>query len=424
VEEVVRVVVLGSGAREHAIAWRAEQDGADVVVAPGNAGIGEDVRTAALNLSDPEQVLELVGRESPDLVVVGPEQPLVDGIADRLRGAGHLVFGPSAAAARLEGSKVEAKAFMREFGIPTARAVIVRELEAGLKAIREFEVPPVVKASGLAAGKGVVVSESYAEAELAVRACLLDNKFGSAGHEIVLEERLEGDEVSFFVITDGERICRFESAQDHKRLGDGDAGPNTGGMGAITPTPICSSSVTAAVLERIVTPTLAGLRAQGRPFQGVLFVGLMIDSSGEPRVIEYNVRFGDPEIQPILFGAVDPVLPQLLAAAQGRLDPGHISGSPAATIVAASAGYPESSTRGAAIGGLAEIRALADTKVFHAATRRDPDGTWRSDGGRVLGVCARGDTLPQALDRVYAAASHLTMEGMQIRRDIGAMWRV
>jgi phosphoribosylamine--glycine ligase len=418
------VLVIGSGGREHAIAFRLREEGHAVHVAPGDPGheahatIHRDVAAG-----DATAIVELARTISADLVVVGPEQPLVDGLADRLREAGIATFGPSAAAAVLEGSKAEAKAFMVEYGIPTARHVTVHDVAAGLAAVRTFDEPPVVKADGLAAGKGVTVADTFAEAEAALRECLESERFGAAGRTVVLEERLRGREVSVFAITDGTHVAMLPAAQDHKRIGDGDTGPNTGGMGAYSPAPIYTDPVHRHTMDRIVRPTLAGLRAQGRPFVGVLFVGLMIDDDGEPYVVEYNCRFGDPEAQPLLFGLDVPLYPVLAAAANGTLgEDRRLPGKPAATIVLASAGYPLSSRSGDAIAGLDRAAEIPDTQVFHAGTRRDPHGGWETAGGRVLGVCARGDTLEAALRRAYAAADCIHFEGRQMRRDIG--WAV
>lgn len=417
----MRIVIFGGGGREHALAWRCASEGHEVHVAPGSDGISSDATCHALELGDLAAATALARALAPDLVIVGPEQPLVDGLADHLRAAGLAVFGPSAAAAELEGSKAVAKAFMARHAIPTARHVRVDSLAAGIAALREFRGPPVVKASGLAAGKGVTVADSFAEAELALRACLEDQAFGGAGSTVVLEERLTGEEASLFVVTDGERWLCLPAAQDHKRLQDGDRGPNTGGMGAYCPAPICDAAVLAQVEAEVVAPTLAGLRAEGRPFVGALFVGLMIDAAGRARVIEYNCRFGDPEIQPVLFGLQGPIVPHLHAAARGVLRPParSLAAAPAATVVLAAAGYPGKVASGAAITGLTAAAALTDVKVFHAGTRRGPDG-WVTAGGRVLGVCARGPDLRAAIARAYEACALIEVTGGQLRRDIGA----
>lgn len=416
----MRIVIIGTGGREHALAWRCASEGHEVHVAPGSAGIAMDATCHPLALADLEAVTALARGLAPDLVIVGPEQPLVDGLADRLRHAGLATFGPSMAAAELEGSKAAAKAFMARHAIPTARHVSVDDLESGLAALRTFAAPPVIKASGLAAGKGVTVAETFAEAEQALRACLEGQAFGEAGATVVLEERLAGEEASLFVVTDGERWVCLPAAQDHKRLRDGDQGPNTGGMGAYCPAPVCDAAVLRQVEAEIVAPTLAGLRAEGRPFVGALFVGLMIDA-GRAKVIEYNCRFGDPEIQPVLFGLQSPIVPVLHAAARGCLRPPGVplAAMAAASVVIASAGYPDRVAPGAAIRGLEAASALPDVKVFHAGTRLGPEG-WVTAGGRVLGVCARGPDLRAAVERAYAACARVEVVGGQHRRDIGA----
>ncbi|MFO7564800.1 MAG: phosphoribosylamine--glycine ligase [Enhygromyxa sp.] len=417
------ILIVGSGGREHALAWRCASEGHRVVASPGSdaiASLGD-----CFAASSDAALIELARREGVELALIGPEAPLVEGLGDRLREAGIPTIGPSRAAAQLEGSKAAAKAFMQAHQIPTARHVTVSDLQAGLAALREFERPPVVKASGLAAGKGVTVAETHAEAELALRECLEGGRFGAAGSEVVLEQRLLGQEASFFVLTDGTRATTFEVCQDHKRIGEGDTGPNTGGMGAYAPAPIVDAAVRGRILDRVVGPTLAGLRAEGRPFVGVLFVGLMIDEDRQPSVIEYNVRFGDPEVQPLMLGLEVDLVSRLFAAAQGRgalLDE-HLPGKPAATIVLASAGYPESSTKGTEIRGLDQAMAIAaadpELAIFHAGTRRDGE-VWRTNGGRVLGVCASAPDLRAALDRAYALLGRIELEGGQFRRDIGA----
>lgn len=415
------ILIFGSGAREHAIAWKCRREGYRVVVAPGNAGIGADAELRAVTLADLEACVALARELSPVLAIVGPEQPLVDGLADQLRDAGVTTFGPSRAAAELEGSKAAAKTFMASHGIPTAQHVTVSTLDEGIAALANFSTPPVVKASGLAAGKGVVVAESFDEAKAALTDCMQAAKFGEAGRTVVLEERLHGQEVSFFSVCDGQRARHFMPCQDHKRLRDGDEGPNTGGMGAYGPAPVCNDEVREKIVKQVVQPTLAGLAAEGRPFCGVLFCGLMIDAAGDPKLIEYNVRFGDPEAQPLLYSMKGELVPILLAAAGGRLESdGDIAGTAAATVVLASAGYPESSTKGSPIGGLSAAESLAGVKVFHAATGRGPAGEWVSAGGRVLGVCARGDSIAAALAAAYAGLERIEMPGGQFRRDIGA----
>lgn len=415
------ILIVGGGGREHALAWRCVSEGHRVVASPGSDALA--LLGDCFAASKHSEVIALAKREGVELAIVGPEAPLVAGLADALREAGIPTIGPSAAAAALEGSKAVAKSFMRAHGIPTARHVTVSSMPEALAALRGFAEPPVVKASGLAAGKGVTVAETHAEAEAALRACLEGGRFGAAGAQVVLEQRLRGQEASFFALTDGTAAACFEACQDHKRIGEGDTGPNTGGMGAYAPAPIVDASVRARVMDRVVTPTLAGLRAEGRPFVGVLFVGLMIDEDKQPHVIEYNVRFGDPEVQPLMLGLQVPLVPRLFAAACGGLVDELLPGRPAVSVVLASAGYPESSTKGVEIRGLDEaMRVAADDPelaIFHAGTKRDGP-LWRTNGGRVLGVCASGDDLRTALARAYALADQVSIEGGQLRRDIGA----
>lgn len=418
------ILIVGSGGREHALAWRLVSEGHRVVAVPGSDAIAEFADCFLAPSSDAELVA-LARREAVELALIGPEAPLVAGLGDSLRAGGVPTIGPSRAAAELEGSKAAAKTFMVAHGIPTARHVTVADLRDGLAALRSFELPPVIKASGLAAGKGVTVAETHAEAEAALRECLEQRRFGAAGAEVVLEQRLIGEEASFFVLTDGTRATTFEACQDHKRIGEGDTGPNTGGMGAYAPAPIVDGAVRGRILDRVVGPTLAGLRSEGRPFVGVLFVGVMIDDQGQPSVVEYNVRFGDPEVQPLMLGLEVPLFPRLLAAAQGRgalLDE-HLPGKPSASVVLASAGYPGSATTGVEIGGLDRAMAIAaadpELAIFHAGTRRDGQ-LWRTAGGRVLGVCACAADLRGALSRAYGLLDAIDLEGGLVRRDIGA----
>lgn len=417
-----RILVVGNGGREHALAWRLSHEGHEVLAAPGREGYGDDARCVAVDVADHAAIVACARAHGVDLVVVGPEQPLVDGLGDRLRDAGIPTVGPGAAAAELEGSKAAAKRFMQAHGIPTARSETVHDVRAGLRALERFEVPPVVKADGLAAGKGVTVAATHAEAREAIERSLEGGAFGAAGRTVVLEERLVGQEVSLLVLTDGTHAATFLPAQDHKRLLEGDLGPNTGGMGAYAPAPVYDDAVAKAVGAQIVAPTLAGLRGEGRPFVGVLFVGLMIAPDGQPYVIEYNCRFGDPEVQPLLFGLRVPLLPRLVDAAHGRLRSEALAGDPAATVVLAAAGYPGPPRAGDRIEGLEALAGEPDVKAFHAGTRRDGDG-WVTAGGRVLGVCARGPTLPLALDRALEAAQRVRFAGRQLRRDIGARAR-
>lgn len=416
---MAKFLIIGGGGREHAIGWRLHQEGHEVHAAPGNPGLATVATNHPHGVGEHAALVELAQGLRVDVVVVGPEQPLVDGLADTMRGAGIAVFGPSAAAARLEASKAESKSFMAKHGIPTARHVTVSSLDEGLAAVRTFAVPPVVKADGLAAGKGVTVAQTHEEAEAAIRDCLESGAFGEAGTTVVLEQRLEGQEVSFFVISDGTHAATMLPAQDHKRIGENDTGPNTGGMGAYVPAPIFTEAVHDKTMARIVQPTLEGLRSEGRPFVGVLFVGLMIDDAGDPWVIEYNVRFGDPETQPLMLGLQVPLGLTLQAAVDGSLREGRLTGAPAANVVLASAGYPASSHKGDPIEGLQAAGEVRGVTVFHAGTRTSADGGCETAGGRVLGVCATADVLTDALHNAYAAVAAIRFDGMQFRRDIG-----
>jgi phosphoribosylamine--glycine ligase len=417
----LRILVVGSGGREHALAWKLAQSPGltQLGCLPGNGG------TAALGVNlpgNPEDVEAVVGAaraQAADLVVIGPEAPLVAGLADRLRAAGIPAFGPSAAAARLEGSKAFCKEFLARHGIPTAAFRVFDDPAAALDHLQRRPVPVVVKADGLAAGKGVVVCAERSAAETAVREMLVDRRFGAAGARVVVEDCLVGEEASLLVLTDGTRCVPLRAAQDHKRVGDGDQGPNTGGMGAYVPAPVLDDRLLGKVLDRIVEPTVAGMRADGAPFAGCLYVGLMI-VDGEPLVLEYNVRFGDPETQPVLVHLADDLLPLLEGAARGTLptaEPSWHSGA-ACCVVLAQSGYPGEYRKGAAIEGLEEAGRVPGAVVFHAGTRRDPDGTVRVSGGRVLGVTARGAGLGEARDRAYEAVDRLRWDGKYCRRDI------
>jgi phosphoribosylamine--glycine ligase len=357
-----------------------------------------------------------------DLVVVGPEVPLANGVADRLREAGIAVFGPSAAAARLEASKAYSKEFMARHGIPTAAFEVFDDLEAARGYVRSRGGPCVVKADGLAAGKGVSVCATPEEAERALREMMGDRRFGAAGERVVIEDLLEGEEASYYAITDGEHIVTLAAAQDHKRALDGDRGENTGGMGAYSPAPVLRPDVEKRVLEEIVHPAIRGMAAEGNPYVGVLYVGLMIDAAGAPEVVEFNVRFGDPETQPLLVRMESDLVPLLDGAARGTLPgvppPGW--GDAAVCVVLASGGYPREFRKGLPIEGLDEAERDSSVVIFHAGTKLDEDGRFLTAGGRVLGVTARGATIAEAVERAYAAADCIRFDGMHLRRDIAA----
>jgi len=436
----MRILVLGSGAREHALAWKLGQEPAVdyLVCAPGNAGMQSGV--APLDPLDTDAVVRFVRRDRIDLTVVGPEAPLGRGLADRLQAEGLRVFGPTKAAAQLETSKAFAKDFMQRHAVPTARYRVCGSADEAIAAIRsgEFGDALVVKADGLAAGKGVVVAPDRATAESAVRSAMVDRSFGDAGARVVLEELLQGPEVSFFVIADGENYVPLLSAQDHKRIFDNDEGPNTGGMGAFSPSPLMTAALQEQIERDIVQPVLRGMAGEGTPFRGFLYCGLMLTADG-PKVIEFNVRFGDPEAQVVLPLLVEPLAPLLLAASEARLSgsglraPGTGSlgshgarnpepGSRRASVgvVLAAHGYPGDPRSGDVITGLADVaRDCPDVLVFHAGVKaRGADLV--TAGGRVLTVVATAPSFEIAIARAYEAAGKIRFEGMQYRRDIGA----
>jgi phosphoribosylamine--glycine ligase len=425
----MKLLVIGSGGREHALAWKLSRERAvrEVICAPGNAGIASPgitgaaapVRCVPIAATDIDGLLDLARREAVDLTIVGPEAPLEKGLADRFAAAGLPVFGPTQAAARLETSKAFAKALMARMDVPTAGYRVATSPDAARAAIDELGGNVVLKADGLAGGKGVIVPNTRDEALAAVDALMIDGKAGDAGRTLVIEERLEGPEVSCFFICDGTNALPLVSAQDHKRIFDDDLGPNTGGMGAFAPSPLLTPALDAVIHERIVAPVLRGLAEDGMPFRGFLYAGLMLTADG-PKVIEFNVRFGDPEAQVVLPMIESDLAPHLLDAAQGRLSAAAltISARPHVGVVLASRGYPERAEAGQAIEGLSEASRLDDVLVFHAGTKRAGDAIV-TDGGRVLCVVGRGADYESAIARAYEGASRIRFEGMQLRRDIG-----
>jgi phosphoribosylamine---glycine ligase len=416
----MRILVVGSGAREHALCWRLSQDpGVDrIVCAPGNAGIAREFVCRPVDPSDPEALLALADAQRVDLTVIGPEAPLAAGVADLFASRGRAIFGPRRVAAQLETSKAFAKEFMQRHGVPTARYRICDDAAEALNVVRRGELGAtvVVKADGLAAGKGVVVADDAAEAEAAVRAAMVDRAFGDAGARVVLEERLTGPEVSFFVIADGEYAVPLVAAQDHKRIFDDDRGPNTGGMGAFAPSPLVDDAMRDRILQEIVRPVLYGLILQGSPYRGVLYCGLMLTADG-PKVIEFNVRFGDPEAQVVLPMIAQPLTPLLWAAATGvlRSTHAHVSPRPHVGVVLAARGYPGEIMTGAAIRGVEDV---GGAHVFFAGVK-EREGSLVTSGGRVMTVVGSGATFAEAIDGAYAAVSRIHFEGMQYRRDIG-----
>jgi phosphoribosylamine--glycine ligase len=420
----MKILVVGSGAREHALCWRLARDPGvqRVVCAPGNAGIAREYPCMAVDASDPSSILALAELERIDLTVVGPEVPLARGVADLFAARGQPIFGPRRLAAQLETSKAFAKDFMKRHAIPTARYQVATTADDALRIIRggEFGDSMVVKADGLAAGKGVVVAETRPEAEDAIRAAMIDRIFGEAGQNVVIEERLEGAEVSFFVIADGEHMVPLVAAQDHKRIFDNDRGPNTGGMGAFAPSPLVDDGLRDRILSEIVRPVLNGLILDGSPYRGVLYCGLMMTNDG-PKVIEFNVRFGDPEAQVVLPMIEQPLTPILWAAATGVLRSTHVAVGtrPHVGVVLAAEGYPGEVRTGQLIEGVDEV---GDALTFFAGVKAK-DGALATSGGRVMTVVGQGDTFEDAIARAYSAVSRIRFDGMHYRRDIGARRR-
>jgi len=425
----MRVLVLGSGAREHALCWRLALDPEveQVWCAPGNAGIGRTVDLVPVALTDPDAMLGLAAQLDADLTVVGPEAPLAAGVADHFLAAGRPLFGPTRAAARLETSKAFAKEFMSRHGVPTAGYRVCHTAEDAIDSVRRGELGEavVVKADGLAAGKGVVVAPDAATAEAAIRAAMLDRAFGEAGARVVLEECLTGPEVSYFVVADGERYVPLVTAQDHKRIFDGDQGPNTGGMGAFAPSPLVDAALEGRIRTEIVEPVLRGMASERTPFRGFLYCGLMLTPAG-PKVIEFNVRFGDPEAQAVLPLIDRPLAPLLLAAAKGQIeasDPGSARSKPdmpcAVGVVLAAKGYPGEVEIGQRIEGLEHLaHEYPDVLAFFAGVKADGSALVTS-GGRVMTLVARDTSFERAIARVYDAAGRVRFAGIQYRRDIG-----
>jgi phosphoribosylamine--glycine ligase len=414
----VRILVIGSGGREHALVWRLARGGHEVIAAPGNPGIEQIARCIAIGVSESERLVELAAGERVQLVVVGPEAPLVAGLADRLRARGIATFGPGAAGARLEGSKAFSKQFFARHAIPTAPFHIARtpaEVDAAIDALGERVV---VKADGLAAGKGVVVASSREEATAAARE-MLQGRFGAAGATLVIEQRIIGREVSVLALTDGKRLEILPAVEDHKTIFDGDHGPNTGGMGTVSPAWI-SEAIAERIAREILEPTVRGLTADGIDYRGVLYAGVMVDAAGAPWLLEYNCRFGDPETQPIMARLVGDLGAVLEGAARGELPRGELAWDArvAVCVVVAAAGYPGDVRTGDEIRGLEQPH--ADVVVFHAGTRRDASGRLVTSGGRVLGVTALGVSVAQARERAYSRVDAIDLSGKQVRRDIGA----
>jgi phosphoribosylamine--glycine ligase len=418
----MNVLLLGSGGREHALAWKLAQSErlGKLFAAPGNPGIAEHAQIVAIDPADHRATVDFCLKNSIELIVIGPEAPLVDGLADNLRTMGFCVFGPNRAPARLEGSKGFTKDLCARYNIPTARYVRASDRLAAEAALEDFTAPLVVKADGLAAGKGVIICATQAEA-LAALDTMFDGSFGAAGSAIVIEEFLEGEEASFFALTDGTTVLPFGSAQDHKRVGDGDTGPNTGGMGAYSPAAVLTAELEKRAMDEIVRPTVEALAAQGTPYSGILYAGLMLTDEG-PKLIEYNVRFGDPECQVLMMRLESDLLELMYAVARSRLaeaDPPRFSEGAALTVVMAANGYPDTPETGGAIEGLDRVDGEG-MRVFHAGTALD-GGRLVARGGRVLNVTGAGGSVAEARDRAYEAVGRVGFPSGFCRTDIG--WR-
>lgn len=426
----MKILVVGSGGREHAIAWRLAQDEAkhEIFCAPGNAGTAGVATNLAIGAEDVAAVAEWAKENRPDLVVVGPEAPLCKGLVDELDKIGVRAFGPVQAGARMEGSKRFAKEVMEAAGVPTGRARTFTDAAAAKAALPEFGLPVVVKADGLAAGKGVVVAETLADAEAAIDSMLVDNRFGAAGAEVLIEEFLHGEECSILALVDGERAVLLPGSQDHKRVFDGDRGPNTGGMGAYSPAPVVTDEMLPDIRERIILPVVRELKKRGIVYRGVLYAGLMVTPPGGKtalsgsavNVVEFNARFGDPETEAVLPRLGGNFAETLLHVAEGRLADSDVVVKPeaAATVIVASGGYPGSYEKGKAISGLDAAAAVPNAIVFHCGTKRAADGAVATSGGRVLSVTGLGATLREAVDVAYAAVGKISFDGAFHRTDI------
>jgi phosphoribosylamine--glycine ligase len=423
VEHLMNILIIGNGGREHALAWKAAQSPlADkVYVAPGNAGTALEPGLTNVEISATDIPALLAFAQSNDigLTIVGPEAPLVIGVVDAFQAAGLKIFGPSQAAAQLEGSKAFTKDFLARHNIPSAEYQNFTEVEPALAYVRSKGAPIVIKADGLAAGKGVIVAMTLQEAEDAVQDMLAGNAFGDAGHRIVVEEFLDGEEASFIVMVDGENVVPMATSQDHKRVGDGDTGPNTGGMGAYSPAPVVTDEIHQRAMDQVIWPTVRGMAAEGNTYVGFLYAGLMISADGQPKVIEFNCRFGDPETQPIMLRLRSDLVELCLAGAEGKLDEktSEWDERPALGVVLAAGGYPGDYNNGEVIQGLPQQES-ADGKVFHAGTRMQGNDVVTS-GGRVLCVTALGETVAQAQQRAYQLADGIQWTGSFCRKDIG-----
>lgn len=420
----MRVLIIGSGGREHALGWKVAQNSQveTVFIAPGNAGTALESKLENVNIGveSISELVEFATQKQIELTIVGPEVPLVLGVVDAFREARLPIFGPTQAAAQLEGSKAFTKDFLARHQIPTGAYANFTEIDPALAYVREQGAPIVVKADGLAAGKGVIVAMTLQEAEDAIKDMLAGNAFGNAGSRVVIEEFLDGEEASFIVMVDGENVLPMATSQDHKRVGDKDTGPNTGGMGAYSPAPVVTAEIHDRVMQEVIYPTVRGMAAEGNPYTGFLYAGLMIDAAGTPKVIEYNCRFGDPETQPIMMRMQSDLVELCLAAIDGKLDQMESKWDPRASIgiVLAAGGYPADYAKGDVISGLPQ-QEVEGEKIFHAGTTNNDAGDVVTNGGRVLCATALGNSVSEAQQRAYALTKQVSWNGMFYRNDIG-----